>query len=154
MVTCFPLHRHHHPILFQIISTRQDHQRVMLLVHRRRIFRHQQMVHLSMVNKLIQWICKHLNHFYHGRSLNDDQLFLVIYVVDTFRYELTGLSNNENENINIDDTLDVYIKKAIFRAYMDLVKDLPEKISNRINSQVEIKSHKIFDRIFRLDYSI
>jgi hypothetical protein len=70
--------------------------------------------------------------FYHGRSLNDDQLFLVIYLIDTFRYELTGLTTNENENINID----IYIKKAIFRAYMDLIKDLPEKISIRINIQV------------------
>ncbi len=70
--------------------------------------------------------------FYHGRSLNDDQLFLVIYLIDTFRYELTGLTNNENENMNID----IYVKKAIFRAYMDLIKDLPEKMSIRINIQV------------------
>jgi hypothetical protein len=74
--------------------------------------------------------------FYHGRSLNDDQLFLVIYLIDTFRYELTGSSTNENDNINLDDTTDIYIKKAIFRIYMDLIKDLPEKISTRINIQV------------------
>ncbi len=70
--------------------------------------------------------------FYHGHSLNDDQLFLVIYLIDTFRYELIGLTTNENENIDID----TYIKKAIFRAYMDLIKDLPEKNSIRINIQV------------------
>ena len=69
---------------------------------------------------------------YHGRSLNDEQLFLVIYLVDTFRYELTATTNNENENLDID----VYVKKAIFRAYMDLIKDLPEKISMRIHIQV------------------
>ena len=74
--------------------------------------------------------------FYHGRSLNDDQLFLVIYLIDTFRYELTGSSD---QDVNIDDTMDIYIRKAIFRAYMDLVKDLPEKISVRINIQVKYK---------------
>jgi mediator of RNA polymerase II transcription subunit 13 len=78
--------------------------------------------------------------FYHGRSLNDDQLFIVIYLIDTFRYELTGLITNENENIDID----VYVKKAMFRAYMDLMKDLPEKISVRINIQVNIERKTFF----------
>lgn len=71
--------------------------------------------------------------FYHGRSLNDEQLFLVIYLIDTFRYELMNTMNNENESIDVD----VYVKKAIFRAYMDLLKDIPEKISMRIHIQVK-----------------
>ncbi|CAF1506425.1 unnamed protein product, partial [Adineta steineri] len=74
--------------------------------------------------------------FYHGRSLNDDQVFLVIYLVDTFRYELIRSTNNDNENLDLNETIDVYIKKAMFRIYMDLVKDLPEKISSRINIQI------------------
>ncbi|CAM4949581.1 unnamed protein product [Rotaria socialis] len=74
---------------------------------------------------------------YHGRSLNDEQLFIVIYIVDTFRYELMGSSSNgENEDIQIDEAIDIYVKKAIFRAYIDLIKDLPEKISNRVNLQI------------------
>jgi hypothetical protein len=82
--------------------------------------------------------------FHHGRSLNDDQLFIVIYIIDTFRYELTGSSNNET----IDDTTDDYVKKAIFRAYMDLIKDLPEKIPLRINIQVNLNLQKTLDFLF------
>ncbi|CAF4766441.1 unnamed protein product, partial [Rotaria sp. Silwood1] len=74
--------------------------------------------------------------FYHGRSLNDDQLFIVIYIVDTFRYELIGSSNNDNDNIHIDDTIDIYVRKSIFRAYLDLIKDLPEKVTLRLNIQM------------------
>lgn len=69
--------------------------------------------------------------FYHG-SLKEDQLFLVIYLIDTFRYELMSSSTNEKENIDTE----IYVKKAIYRIYMDLVKDLPEKIASRINIQV------------------
>ena len=69
--------------------------------------------------------------FQHGRSLNDDQAFLVIYLIDTFRYELT-----ESSTGSIGETLDVHIRKAIFRAYMDLIKNLPEKISTRIHIQI------------------
>ncbi|CAF0983342.1 unnamed protein product [Rotaria sordida] len=74
--------------------------------------------------------------YYHGRSLNDDQLFLVIYIIDTFRYELMGSSNNDNDDIHIDDTIDIYVRKSIFRAYLDLIKDLPEKITLRLNIQI------------------
>ncbi|CAF3847930.1 unnamed protein product, partial [Rotaria magnacalcarata] len=74
---------------------------------------------------------------YHGRSLNDEQIFIVIYIIDTFRYELMGSSSNgENEDVQIDEAIDIYVKKAIFRAYIDLIKDLPEKISNRVNLQI------------------
>jgi mediator of RNA polymerase II transcription subunit 13 len=38
--------------------------------------------------------------------------------------------------MDIDDRMDAYVKKAIFRAYMDLLKDLPDKISIRINVQI------------------
>ena len=79
---------------------------------------------------------KAFESFYHGSSLNDDQLFIVIYLIDAFRYELIGLSNDEHENINIDNDIDIYVKKAIFRAYMDLIKDLPEKVSVRLHLQV------------------
>ncbi|CAF2638292.1 unnamed protein product [Rotaria sp. Silwood2] len=74
--------------------------------------------------------------YYHGRSLNDDQLFLVIYIIDTFRYELIGSSNNDNDDIHIDDIIDIYVRKSIFRAYLDLIKDLPEKITLRLNIQM------------------
>lgn len=80
--------------------------------------------------------------FHQGRIGNDEQFFIVIYLIDTFRYELTSSINDENQNneqdpIELDDRLDAYIKKAIFRAYMDLIKDLPEKISLRVNIQVK-----------------
>ena len=78
--------------------------------------------------------------FHQGRTSNDEQLFVVIYLVDTFRYELTAASQEENgtqhDQLDIDDRMDAYVKKAIFRAYMDLIKDLPEKISIRVNIQV------------------
>lgn len=74
--------------------------------------------------------------YYHGRSLSDDQLFIVIYIIDTFRYELIGSSNSENESTHIDDAIDIYVKKAIFRAYLDLIKNLPDKITSRLNIQV------------------
>ena len=32
--------------------------------------------------------------------------------------------------------MDVYVRKAIFRAYMDLMKDLPERISVRVTIQI------------------
>jgi hypothetical protein len=35
--------------------------------------------------------------------------------------------------------MDAYVKKAIFRAYMDLIKDLPDKTSIRVNIQVKNK---------------
>jgi hypothetical protein len=71
--------------------------------------------------------------FHHGSTLNDDQIFLVLYLVDTFRYELIDLSTATD---SFDETLDIYIKKSIFRVYMDLIKDLPEKIAIRIHIQV------------------
>ena len=78
--------------------------------------------------------------FHQGRTSNDEQLFVVIYLIDTFRYELTASSTEENgsnhDQLDIDDRMDAYVKKAIFRAYMDLVKDLPEKVSIRVNIQV------------------
>lgn len=74
--------------------------------------------------------------YYHGRSLNNDQIFLVIYIIDTFRYELMGTANSDNDDINIDESIDIYVKKSIFRIYMDLIKDLPEKTSFRIHIQV------------------
>ncbi|CAF0728160.1 unnamed protein product [Rotaria sordida] len=82
--------------------------------------------------------------FHQGRTSNDDQFFIVIYLIDTFRYEITAAINDENGNNNnnnnnntlIDDKIDAYVKKAIFRAYMDLIKDLPEKISIRVNIQI------------------
>ena len=75
--------------------------------------------------------------FYHGRSLNEDQAFVVIYLVDTFRYELIASLDADDESLQLDETLDIYIKKALFRMYMDLIKDLPEKIASRINIQVD-----------------
>ena len=96
--------------------------------------------------------------FHQGRSSNDNQFFVVIYLIDTFRYELTTSMNNDNEtkNININDEMDSYVKKAIFRAYMDLIKDLPEKVSSRLNIQVnkrtrnyEMRTNKTFF-LFRL----
>jgi hypothetical protein len=71
--------------------------------------------------------------FHHGSTLNDDQIFLVLYLVDTFRYELIDLSTATD---SFDETLDIYIKKSLFRVYMDLIKDLPEKIAIRIHIQV------------------
>ena len=90
--------------------------------------------------------------FYHGRSLNDEQLFLVIYLIDTFRYELTSTMSNENEPIDMD----IYVKKAIFRAYMDLLKDLPEKVSMRIHIQVKLSFilRKCSMLMFSVDNSI
>ena len=80
--------------------------------------------------------------FHQGRTSHDDQFFIVIYLIDTFRYELTASvnddSSNDNEQIDLDDRMDAYIKKAMFRAYMDLIKDLPEKISIRVNIQVRL----------------
>ena len=78
--------------------------------------------------------------FHQGRALNDNQLFIVIYLIDTFRYEITtsnaDTNGNNNNNGCIDEKMDSYVKKAIFRAYMDLIKDLPDKISIRVNIQV------------------
>jgi hypothetical protein len=78
--------------------------------------------------------------FHQGRCSNDEQFFIVIYLIDTFRYELAASINDENasdrDTGDIDERLDAYVKKAIFRAYMDLTKDLPEKISIRVNIQV------------------
>ncbi|CAF3411039.1 unnamed protein product [Rotaria socialis] len=76
--------------------------------------------------------------FHQGRTSNDEQFFIVIYLIDTFRYEITASMTDENGNNNtsIDDRIDAYVKKAIFRAYMDLIKDLPEKISIRVNIQI------------------
>jgi mediator of RNA polymerase II transcription subunit 13 len=77
--------------------------------------------------------------FHQGPTSNDDQFFIVIYLIDTFRYELTASitdENGNNNNTDIDDRMDAYIKKAIFRAYMDLIKDLPDKISIRVNIQI------------------
>lgn len=78
--------------------------------------------------------------FHQGRLSHDDQMFVVIYLIDTFRYELTTSVNDENtsdnEQIDLDERMDSYIKKAMFRAYMDLIKDIPEKTSIRINIQV------------------
>lgn len=90
-----------------------------------------------------------MESFYHGRTLNDGQVFLVIYIVDTFRYELTGtLSANEQL---WDEQLDVYVKKSLFRVYMDLIKDLPEKIAGRIHIQV---SEREVSRSIWSDYRI
>jgi len=79
--------------------------------------------------------------FHQGRISNDDQFFIVIYLIDTFRYEITATLTDENGNNNtdIDDSMDAYVKKAIFRAYMDLIKDLPDKTSIRVNIQVKNK---------------
>jgi hypothetical protein len=44
----------------------------------------------------------------------------------------------------MDDRMDAYVKKAIFRAYMDLIKDLPDKISIRVNIQVPKKANFSF----------
>ena len=76
--------------------------------------------------------------FHQGRLKNDEQFFIVIYLIDTFRYEMTALKLDENSSnsLDLDEKLDAYIKKAIFRVYMDLIKDLPEKISIRINFQI------------------
>lgn len=101
--------------------------------------------------------------FHQGRTLNDDQFFIVIYLIDTFRYEMTALMTDENVTNNttttttIDDNIDAYVKKAIFRAYMDLIKDLPDKISTRINIQVSIRMKETNCTeflLFDLDYSI
>jgi mediator of RNA polymerase II transcription subunit 13 len=75
--------------------------------------------------------------FHQGRVSNDEQFFIVIYLIDTFRYEITASKTEENgSNMDIDDRMDAYVKKAIFRAYMDLLKDLPDKISIRVNVQI------------------
>ena len=77
--------------------------------------------------------------FHQGRTSNDDQFFIVIYLIDTFRYEITAAITDENgttNNATIDDMMDAYVKKAIFRAYMDLIKDLPDKTCIRVNIQV------------------
>jgi hypothetical protein len=74
--------------------------------------------------------------FHQGRTSNDDQFFIVIYLIDTFRYEITASITDENGTTDIDDRMDAYIKKAIFRAYMDLIKDLPDKITIRVNIQI------------------
>jgi hypothetical protein len=85
--------------------------------------------------------------FHQGRTSNDDQLFIVIYLIDTFRYELTASINDDtgSDHIDLDDRMDAYVKKAIFRAYMDLIKDLPEKVSIRVNIQVNIRTHRYID---------
>jgi len=69
--------------------------------------------------------------FYHGRSLNDDQIFFVIYFVDTFRYDFIN-----EENRSFDEQIEIYIKKSLLRLYLDLIKDLPEKTINRIHFQI------------------
>jgi hypothetical protein len=74
--------------------------------------------------------------FHQGRTSNDDQFFIVIYLIDTFRYEITASITDENGTTDVDDRMDAYIKKAIFRAYMDLIKDLPDKITIRVNIQI------------------
>jgi hypothetical protein len=83
--------------------------------------------------------------FHQGRASNDDQLFVVLYIIDTFRYDNT-VSNNAHTSENGsetngnptsgDDAMDAHVKKALFRAYLDLIKELPEKVSIRVNIQV------------------
>ncbi|CAF0742850.1 unnamed protein product [Didymodactylos carnosus] len=67
-----------------------------------------------------------------GRTSNDDQLFIVLYIIDTFHYDSID-DNNSNHN---DEELECHVKKGILRAYMDLIQLLPEKIVTKINIQI------------------
>ncbi|CAF0878211.1 unnamed protein product, partial [Didymodactylos carnosus] len=67
-----------------------------------------------------------------GRTANDDQPFIVLYIIDTFRYDFIDDSNSNQD----DDELECHVKKGILRAYMDLIKLLPDKIATKINIQI------------------
>lgn len=71
--------------------------------------------------------------FYHGKTLNDDQAFLVIYIVDTLRYELLTMNNQQSP---LNGNVEVLMKTFAFRIHIDLMKILPERIGKRVEIQV------------------
>ena len=92
--------------------------------------------------------------YYHGACLSDDQIFLVIYLIDAFRYNITEKADHRSL---VDENLDTYIKKSLYRAYLDLIKDLPEKNILRIHVQVRssLNSNNVITFLFiLLDYTL